>query len=276
MADRYFMFNPRLFMLIAVLSMGQLCLADQTAPATAVPIVDAQSGQLYGAVAGTHWLAAEKATALMEKDLIFRAYASDGTLLGETKLSKVETSEICSNPTYQANKAKLRDQVATLIGPSWKATPSKPQIFDPKNPTYQKLVAAWLQKQGIDDPQPELTQLWRIDLDGDHREEVLIAASRHRGSATSTSAGDYSILLLRKLVNSNDVVTLPIQSEIYPEECIAECALATHEIIGLLDFNNDGSLEIISRSTAYESYSQSIYVIENNRVEKQLEWFCGA
>lgn len=239
------------------------------------PIVDVASGQLYGAVSGTDWLPAEDAAAQIKQNLTGFAYTSAGVLLSETTLSQVETNEICSNPTYRPTGSAL-PQAATWVGAAWDAAPRKPIVLKPDSAVYRKLVATWLREQGITDAQPKLSQLWRVDLEGDGRDEVLMAAARHRGSATSTAAGDYSILLLRKLIDDQDVATLAIYSNIYPEECIAECALATHEIVGALDFNGDGSLEIISKSMDYESVSQAIHSLEGTQLEKRLDWFCGS
>lgn len=245
-------------------------------PAVVAPIVDAGSGQLYGAASGTGWLPARDAEAFMKKGLMFRVYANDGNFLKKTTLSKVRTSEVCANPTYRPDhKASLPPRSATLVGASWDAAPRRPSALDRNSPVYREAVSTWLRDQGINDPKPALSQLWRIDLEGDGRDEVLVAASRHRGSATSTVSGDYSVLLLRKLVGDK-VATLPIESNLYPEACIAECALAVREVVGTLDLNGDGRLEIITRSSAYESTTQTIHSVDGTHVVKRLEWTCGS
>lgn len=132
-----------------------------------------------------------------------------------------------------------------------------------------------MQEQGVDDSQPYLSQLWRIDLEGDGRDEVLIAAVRYRGSVTSTQAGDYSLLLLRKLIDGV-VVTFPVILDFFSETYIAKCALERHEIINVLDLNGDGKLEIITKSSGYESITQTIFSIEDFRIKKRLEWTCGS
>lgn len=196
--------------------------------------------------------------------------------LEKVTLSKARTSEVCANPTYRPDhKASLPPRAATLVGTPWDAAPRRPSVLDRNSPVYREAVSAWLREQGINDPKPTLSQLWRIDLEGDSRDEVLVAASRHRGSATSTVAGDYSVLLLRKLVGDK-VATLPIASSLYPEACIAECALAVHEVFGALDLNGDGRLEIITKSSAYESITQAVHSVDGAHAVKRLEWTCGS
>lgn len=267
---------PRLFALIWLIGFGTAGHADPIKPKVVVPIVDADSGQLYGAASGTDWLPARDAETSIKQGLVFRVYANDGAFLKKTALSRVQTSEICSNPTYRPRKkALLPPRAATLVGAPWDAAPRRPSALDRDSPVYREAVSGWLRDQGIDDPKPVLSQLWRIDLEGDGRDEVLIAASRHRGSATSTASGDYSVLLMRKLAGDN-VVTIPIKSDIYPEACIAECALAVHEVFGALDLNGDGHLEIIIKSSAYESITQAVHSVNDARVVKRLEWTCGS
>ncbi len=255
---------------------GTASYADPGKPAVIAPIVDANSGQLYGAASGANWLPAPDAAAFVKNGLVFRVYASDGNFLKKVTLSKARTSEVCANPTYRPDhKASLPPRAATLVGAPWDAAPRRPSVLDRNSPVYREAVSAWLREQGINDPKPTLSQLWRIDLEGDGRDEVLVAASRQRGSATSTMAGDYSVLLLRKLVGDK-VATLPIASSLYPEACIAECALAVHEIFGTLDLNGDGRLEIITKSSAYESTTQAVHSVDGSRVAKRLEWTCGS
>lgn len=250
--------------------------ADPIKPTVVAPIVDAKSGQLYGAASGAGWLPARDAEAFMKKGLVFRAYANDGSFLKKATLSKVRTSEVCANPTYRPdNKASLPPRSATLVSAPWDAAPRRPSALDRNSRVYREAVSGWLRDQGINDPKPALSQLWRIDLEGDGRDEVLVAASRHRGSATSTVAGDYSVLLMRKLAGDK-VATIPIESNIYPEACIAECALAVHKVFGTLDLNGDGRLEIITKSSAYESTTQAVHAVDGTHVAKRLEWVCGS
>ena len=264
-----------LLVLIGLIGLGQVGHADPTKSATVAPIVDVASGQLYGAAVGNDWMTARDAEKFVKKNSVFHVYTNDGLFLKKTMLSRVKTSEICSNPTYRPKNTALPPRSTTLVGTTWNAAPRQPKLLDKESSLYREFVSIWLRDQGIDDPKPTLSQLWRIDLEGDGHEEVFIAASRHRGSETSTMSGDYSILLMRKLVG-DEVNTIPLKSEIYPEACIAECALAVHEIIGTLDLNGDGALEIIVKSSDYESTTQAIYSVNDTHVEKKLEWVCGS
>ena len=263
-----------LFVLIGLLGLGQTGFVVPVKSETIVPIIDAATGQLYGGVSGNNWLSAEDTEDFVKKKLIFHAYARDGSFLQNTTMHSAQTSEGCSNPTFLP-KESLPQNAVTLVGAPWNAALRKPRELDTSSPIYREALTFWLREQGVDDLQPNLSQLWRIDLEGDGRDEVLIAAVRHRGSETSTQAGDYSLLLLRKLIDGV-VVTFPVILDFFLEICIAECALEQHEIISVLDLNGDGKLEIITRSSGYESITQTVFSIEDFRIKKRLEWTCGS
>ncbi len=239
-----------------------------------VPVIDVATGQLYGSVSGNTWLSAIDTQKSVKDSLMLNAYSSDGKLLQKTTVSATQTSEICLSPTFRS-KMPLPTNAVTLVGSRRNAALRKPEALDKNNPVYREAVALWLRERGIDESYPMLSQLWRIDLEGDGRDEVLIAATRHRGSETSTQAGDYSLLLLRKL-KGEAVVTIPVFSEIFLETCIAECALQRYEVINLLDIDNDGKLEIITKSVGYESITQTIFSVEGLELKKRLEWSCGS
>lgn len=263
-----------LFVLIGLFGLGETGFVVPVKSETIVPIIDAATGQLYGGVSGNNWLSAENTEVFVKNKLNFRVYSKDGNFLRNTTLYPVQTSEICSNPAFRP-KESLPQNSVTLVGAPWNAASRKPRELDRSSPIYRQALTSWLREQGVDDSQPNLSQLWRIDLEGDGRDEVLIAAARHRGSETSTQAGDYSLLLLRKLIDGV-VVTFPVILDFFSETCIAECALERHEIINVLDLNGDGKLEIITKSSGYESITQTIFSIEDFRIKKRLEWTCGS
>ena len=93
----------QLFALIGLIGFGTASLAGPE-PRTVAPVVDAGSGQLYGAAAGAEWLSARDAEAFMKKGLAFRAYAKEGSFLKKTVLSPARTSEILLKPHLPSNK----------------------------------------------------------------------------------------------------------------------------------------------------------------------------
>ena len=101
----------------------------------------------------------------------------------------------------------------------------------------------------------------------------VVAIPGGEAVVVSRAAGNVTEVLRQV---GDKVATLPIESNLYPEACIAECALAVHEAFGALDLNGDKQLEIITKSSAYESTTQAVHEVDGTRVAKRLEWTCGS
>jgi hypothetical protein len=76
---------------------------------------------------------------------------------------------------------------------------SLPRAIDLKDTTYVKIVRDVAKIHGIKTPEVKITQAYKIDLDGDGKDEVIIAANRYASGqvvewagTSSTSPGDYS------------------------------------------------------------------------------------
>ena len=78
---------------------------------------------------------------------------------------------------------------------------------------YVQAAVAALADLGVDDPSPELVQLLRTDFEGDGVDEVLIVAERLSDPDTLfAQPGDYSVLLLRQVVDEQVVTTVVAES----------------------------------------------------------------
>jgi hypothetical protein len=258
------------FVALAVVSMmgGAGCSAEQASPQ---PIIDAETGQLYGASREGRWVAAEEVaqTAVEGAELVH--YGKDGTRGATAVLRSAATAETCSNPTYRPGAPSAG--AGTYLAADWDAAPRRATPLSADNPTYRAALSEWLLAQGIGDADPTLAQLVRVDLDGDGQDEILLAAERRRGSITSTRAGDYSVLLLRRLQGER-VVTTVLQANLYAEDCIAECAPTSFRLFSTLDLDGDGRLELIITTEDYEARGRAIYGLDD-LTQPHLAWHCG-
>ncbi|SDX38008.1 hypothetical protein [Thiocapsa roseopersicina] len=245
------------------------CSAAQTSPRA---IVDAETGQLYGGVRDGRWIAAEA----MDKGTLEGAelvrYANDGTRGNSSVLRPVPTDETCSNPTYRPQSG-AGAEAGTYLAPDWDAAPRRATVLSTDNPTYRAALSDWLSARGIADPAPAIAQLVRVDLEGDGRDEVVLTAERQRGSITSTRAGDYSVLLLNRLQGER-VVTVALRADVYPEDCVAECAPTRYRLFSTLDLDGDGRLELIVTSEDYEGIGRAVYGLDD-LTQPALAWHCG-
>lgn len=257
---------------VMVLATLLCCAGCGAAPPQPRVIVDADSGQLFGAVVDGRWVGADKVDAAVVGGTTFARYLGSERQPGETRLEPVPRDEICTNPAYGPAGGHQAGP-GIFVNADADAAPRAAETLPTDNPTYRVALSQWLATRGIDDDAPVIAQLLRVDLEGDGSDEILLAAERARGSITSTRAGDYAVLLLRR-VEGGHVNTIPIRADLYTEDCIAECAPSRYRLASVLDLDGDGALEMIVASSDYESRGASVHTAADP-ARARLEWYCG-
>jgi hypothetical protein len=240
------------------------------------------TGYLLGGSAGGQWLKPEAAAGLIPGGEHYRLY----TLTGEVghsvggKPAKGEEGP-CSDSLYVTLSPfpAGRGSLVAVAGP-WNAMPRRIKSASPEAQVYREAAAAILKSQGIANPKVNLTQVIQVDLDGDGVDEVLISASNYQrfpegGMTPDARAGDYSLVFLRQVVQGQ-VVTRIITGEYYPK-AKKFTAPSEHRVIGVLDLNGDGSLEIVLSGRYYEGDWVEAYRIHGaNIIKKLFSMGCGA
>ncbi|MEW6736388.1 MAG: VCBS repeat-containing protein [Acidobacteriota bacterium] len=243
------------------------------------PILDLKSvnaGCLMGAVQDGKLLAAEAAKALLKGGERYRIYGLTG-LTGEATGKKpasvgepcVDTFEVVLSPAPTGSGA-------IAIAGSWNALPRTPKLTSTTDAVYREAIGEILKQKGITNPKINLTQVIRIDLEGDGVEEVLINATNFRAGQldANSQAGDYSLVLLRKLVEGK-VVTVPINEE-YHIKAGEFDAPNEYSVVAVLDVDGDGVMEIAVHSRYYEGEATILYRIEGTKTRELLSCGCGA
>ena len=275
---------------IMVLGLG-LSIPDGTAMAAPVnPIVafndfyrdSKPTGYLLGASVGGQWVQPKAAAGLIPGGENYRLY----TLTGEVgnsvggKPAKGEEGP-CSDTLYvtltpfPAGRGSL-----VAVAGTKNAMPRKLKIASIEAQAYREAAAEILRSQGIDNPKVNLTQVIQVDLDGDGVEEVLVSATNYQrfkpegGLTPDARAGDYSLVFLRKVVQGQ-VVTRIITGEYYPKAKKFN-APAEHRIIGVLDLNGDGIMEIVLSGRYYEGEWVDAYRVDGAKITKLFSMGCGA
>ena len=172
----------------------------------------------------------------------------------------------------------------------WDVMPRRPQILDPDNSIYKNIVKKYLDSQGLSDTNPQLMQLYRVDLEGDGTDEVIICAqniltdaeSRAQWgndvpllvNADSPSEGDYSIVLLRKIVDGK-VLDIPLGQFIaLRDEADTDSGWSSYrlyKIYQFADLNGDGTLEIILGMRMSEGNAYQIHMVKDGKASMVLE-----
>ena len=157
----------------------------------------------------------------------------------------------------------------------WNPMPRVPKVTSNTQEVYLKAVRDLLSGKGMANPKAEITQLLRVDLDNDGEEEVIMSAShfKNREEMLMATAGDYSFVALRRLVDDK-VQTQLFTGEFYPK-ADENAAPSVHEVAGLLDLDGDGALEVLVRSTYYEGGGMTVWQLQKGKLVKVLEIACG-
>jgi hypothetical protein len=229
-----------------------------------VPILDMKVGGLMGSVQGGKWLAPDRAKLADQTEFVLvglKGVEEGGVGVG-TK--EPQSTDIC--PDLVAVKMDLESDTGIAIGSDakWNFVPRIPQEIAVGNATYKTIVANYLKSKGIAKPVVNITQAYRVDLEGDGKEEVLIAATRYKdGLSSHASVGDYSVILLRRTVGKT-VVTHELAGE-YIKKKVEFGAPMQFEISAIADLNGDGKMEIVTYGAYYEGESAGAYELINGK-----------
>jgi len=160
------------------------------------------------------------------------------------------------------------------VGGSFNALPRVPRLLSAEQQVYKDAAAAILKQKGIARPHIHLTQVIRVDLEGDGAEEVLVSATHYaKGLSASASPGDYSLVFLRRVVGGM-VVTNLIEGDFFPKR-VEFGAPGEHRVGAVLDLNGDGVMEIVLFGRYYEGEWATAYRVEGDKVIKIFSTGCG-
>jgi hypothetical protein len=245
------------------------------------PIVEVQSGYLFGAVSNGKWLKAEETAKAVQADTTYQIYSLTDKV-GEAKGSAPKSvDEPCPDTMEVSLSEKPEDGVIGLAA-SWNALPRKPRIADTTQHVYVDAVRDFLKTKGIDQPKVKIDNIVHVDLDGDGEDEVLISATNYHkddGVPMRSPAGSYSMVLLRRVV-AGKVETQLVEGEFHPQAYVRRDdsfdAPNAYKVIAVLDLDGDGKMELVVGSNYYEGEEITIYRCDPKKSEALLSVSCGA
>ncbi|HEY6070490.1 MAG TPA: FG-GAP repeat protein [Chthoniobacterales bacterium] len=247
------------------------------------PIVQVETGYLFGAVADGKWIKADQASKSLTGQMTYRMYGLTQSI-GEAKGTKPKPSEeeVCSDMFVVSLSPKPKNGAIAIAAP-WNALPRKVQSLDKTQKAYVDAVRDFLRTKGIEQPKVKIDNIVRVDLNGDGEEEVLISATNYFSKEKDvvpmrSPAGSYSMVLLRRVV-AGKVETQLVEGEFHPKAYVRKDdsfdAPNVYTLVAALDLDGDGKMEIVINSSYYEGGSTTIYRCRPNKVEKLLAVACG-
>ena len=165
--------------------------------------------------------------------------------------------------------------------------PRKVTSLSVKNSVYEKIMKEYLARNGLPDANVNIMQLFRVDLEGDGVDEVVIYAQNIVDPKMYADLlkqdksmeefkpelnpmpkqGMYSVLLLRKIV-SGKVMEIPLASFIAPRGAATGDGSIpiVQRVYQFADLNGDGTMEIIFGGAYYEGYGYNVVEVHKNGV----------
>lgn len=153
------------------------------------------------------------------------------------------------------------------VSGTWDLFPQAVEVITTENQTYKDITRDLIAQFGIDDPDPQLLQVLRVDLEGDGVVEVLVVAERLQGGGLAgAQAGDYSIVYLRKVIG-NEVQQLVLHHSTLQNLAPDEFGyLEAFRVPTVADLDGDGQMEIVTQGFYYEgSWTEMWEYLENGQ-----------
>jgi hypothetical protein len=266
----------------SIAAIGALLICAAVPAAELHPIVEVQSGYLFGATGNGKWIKSEEAAKALPDERTYQIYGLTQSL-GQAKGGKPKPSEedVCSDVLTVSLSPKPEKGVIALAAP-WNALPRKPRITDTTQQVYVDAVRDFLKAKGIEQPTVKIESILRVDLDGDGEDEVLISATNYfdkENLSMRSPAGSYSVVLLRRVV-AGKVEKQLVAGEFHPKAYVRKGdsfdAPNAYRVIATLDLDGDGKMEVVVGSNYYEGEAVTIYRCDPKKIEALLSVSCGA
>jgi hypothetical protein len=270
----------KLTMLLTIVALGLLTHPQLGAAQRVCPIVDLTAGCLIGGKVGDQWLNDEKMVRLLKGEEKYRLYSMT-KFIGSATGGKPKESQGTALRQFgvQMTPAPNLQEYMVAIGGQWNALPRVPKLTSLDQEVLKETVANILKMKGISNPKVKLTQVIRVDLDGDGVEEEIVSASTYKEQEVVYSKirflqrdqeeGSYSLILLRKVIQGK------VKNLVIAEDYYRGSMPMRDKVAAILDVDGDGVMEIILHGVDREGWATSVFRVESTGVKQVLSryWY---
>jgi hypothetical protein len=267
----------------------------QSAPKAVLLRLEPDSTVIVGALEGSKWASGDTLSStsqtLIKSGLKTTLLGSSGALgkaMAGGRIERYPEGDPCDwvRTTSISTPVKLPVFPAYALHASWTAVPRAIQTLPLNNATYQKLMADELKKRKISAP-VIMTQILKTDLDNDKTDEVILVAQRPKvsfddrrmlESKYESAAGDYSLVLVRKVTRSGVktfVLGERVIKKLFDGTNDGQPIVLTQYVTAIADIDGDGKMEVFLDDYVHEGLGVTIYGWDGRGFSKKLEWGCG-
>lgn len=168
---------------------------------------------------------------------------------------------------------------AVAVRAQWDVQPRLPEVLSGQPVVYVDAIGQFLSSHGLGGSAPVIHQILRVDLEGDGVDEVFIAAESIVGEWPFAQPGDYSLVLMRKVVQGDVQVGILGFSFVPPDADPDQFPyMERFAINALADLNGDSKLEVLVDSEYYEGVGVEAfeYIDDDLGLVAVLGTGCGA
>jgi len=227
--------------------------------------------RLLGGTKEGEWLGPEVVAPLMADDETYQIFGMDGPG-GSAKGKPPVFEEFCRSYRVETDSYPLGGPAVGVTG-NIDVTPRLAQEIPLDTAIYVDVLRDWLVGKGFPEPVVEISQILRVDIEGDGTDEVLISASHFvEPTGHDVEFGDYSLLLLRKVVGGS-VETIPIVADYYYDAAMQ--FPLTYALTFPADLDDDGVLEILVGVERWEGSGIIGFEFDGANAIPIFEFLCG-
>ncbi len=220
---------------------------------------------LLGGVQGETWLTSDKAAAQVGGTVQYDVHTF---AKGSYQVYGYAPEFSPTSQEYFLSTDETLNEFGMIgVAHGWPVRQVVAQELSADNEIYQNVVLDWLKENGLPKPELDTLRIFRVDLEGDGVDEIFISATHLDESQHTTQSGDYSVVLMRKVVG-NDAVTLLIAGDIYHSQELEITYPRTYLPASFIDLNRDGVLEVVVDFQQWENAGALIYQVTGQDILK--------